>query len=248
MTNVTLVMDPFIYNENTVSIDWPIWSFRFENFLALSEIDHTQVARAVVALRHLLHSGGAKIMEIYASQGNLALTYAQVKALLDARFVLPENKLHVITLRNCRQEHDQSLDDYITLLLRLSINAAVPALQREAEIIHVIAQHANDEETRIKALAADITLAQIKAWHNARQAIEKCTKIMSNSRKDTDSVNAVKAENPRQCFNCGQDYPHQLGTSCPAIGKECHRCHKLNHFGKVCFRDSSRPPDRLNYS
>ena len=27
---------------------------------------------------------------------------------------------------------------------------------------------------------------------------------------------------------------------CPAFGKECHVCHKKNHFGKVCDKRDSR--------
>jgi hypothetical protein len=242
MAAMTLVMDAFQYKEDTISIDWPIWIFRFENFLALSNIDITIPQQAANAVRHLLHSGGKKIMELYAAQGNLALTYAQFRAILDLRFILPANKLHVISLRNCRQEQEQSFDDYVTLLHRLAINAAVPLAQREIEVIHVIAQHASNEETRIKALAPDITLAQLKAWHGAQQAIAKCSKIMNSARRDSDTVNALKNETPKQCFNCGNNFPHQLGTTCPAIGKECNRCHKPNHFSKVCFKEPTNRP------
>ena len=51
-------------------------------------------------MRHLLHSGGNKIQEIFAAQGILALTYGQFRAILDARFVMPVNTLHVFTFRN----------------------------------------------------------------------------------------------------------------------------------------------------
>jgi hypothetical protein len=242
MANMTLVMDSFVFKEATVSIDWPIWLYRFENFLVLSTIDIATIQGAAIALRHLIHSGGMKIMDIFAAQGNPALTYGQFKAILDARFVTPINKLHVITMRNCHQDPDQTLEDYLTLLHRLAINAAIPLAQRENEILHVIAQNAQDEETRIKALAPDTTLTLLKAWHAAQQSIVKCSKMISSSRRDNDTINAVKEETPRECFNCGNRYPHQLGTTCPALGKECNRCHKLNHFGKVCFKEASRRP------
>ena len=39
----------------------------------------------------------------------------------------------------------------------------------------------------------------------------------------------------RKCFGCGEHWPHVEGkTSCPAYGKTCRKCMKLNHFQKVC--------------
>ena len=35
-----------------------------------------------------------------------------------------------------------------------------------------------------------------------------------------------------QCGLCGGSYPH-VGD-CPAQGKKCHNCGKLNHFSRVC--------------
>ena len=42
------------------------------------------------------------------------------------------------------------------------------------------------------------------------------------------------AQNPvnKKCKNCGGDFPHR--SKCPAIGVECHYCHKKNHFISVC--------------
>ena len=242
MANLQINMEQFKFVENTVSLDWPNWSFRFENFLHLTNIDITIPAQATVALRHRLHAGGPKIMDIYSAQGNLLLTYAQFKAILDARFVIPANTLHVFTFRNYAQDHEQSFDDYVTMLNRLAIIAAVPAATREREILHVIAQNSLDEETRNKAFTPDITLAQLKAWKAAQEVIARCNRIVMKSKKESDNVNAVRSETPKQCFNCGNSYPHPLGTTCPASGKECRRCHKLNHFSKVCFKDATKRP------
>jgi len=36
------------------------------------------------------------------------------------------------------------------------------------------------------------------------------------------------------CYNCGGEYPHTRPRTCPAKGKICPICHKLNHFAEVC--------------
>ncbi len=47
-----------------------------------------------------------------------------------------------MTMRNCHQEPEQSLEDYMTLLHRMPINRAVTLAQRENDILYVIAQNA----------------------------------------------------------------------------------------------------------
>ena len=34
-----------------------------------------------------------------------------------------------------------------------------------------------------------------------------------------------------RCGRCGLDKNHQ---KCPAMGQQCRRCQKMNHFAKVC--------------
>ena len=42
-----------------------------------------------------------------------------------------------------------------------------------------------------------------------------------------------RTRNPQKCRNCGGTWPHEVGkTACPAHGKVCHQCKKLNHFSK----------------
>ncbi|KAJ1149218.1 hypothetical protein NDU88_002033 [Pleurodeles waltl] len=46
------------------------------------------------------------------------------------------------------------------------------------------------------------------------------------------------ATNHRQFYMCGGTFPHQ--GRCPALGKQCSNCQKLNHFAKVC-RSGTKP-------
>ncbi|KAJ7993992.1 hypothetical protein DPEC_G00261320 [Dallia pectoralis] len=47
------------------------------------------------------------------------------------------------------------------------------------------------------------------------------------------SRNAGGAKPNAQCRNCGGKYPHD--GECPAKGKDCNACRKLNHFTKQCM-------------
>ncbi len=43
-----------------------------------------------------------------------------------------------------------------------------------------------------------------------------------------------------KCQYCGLFGAHEKGKDCPAYGKKCHKCHKLNHFSSVCKSESTR--------
>jgi hypothetical protein len=69
---------------------------------------------------------------------------------------------------------------------------------------------------------------------------------------DKESANTVRKSYPRRrnnlrylqkqsqfepkkktnCRNCGGEFPH--ASKCPALGKTCNICRKINHFAKVC--------------
>ena len=107
--------------------------------------------------------------------------------------------------------------------------------------------NAHDEETRLKVLAPDTTLALLKAWHAAPQSIVRISKMIYSSCRDIDAVNAIKEETPRECYNCGNRYPHRLGTTCPAAqGKECNRCHTLVKFASKL--PSKTTPHKSEYT
>ena len=50
--------------------------------------------------------------------------------------------------------------------------------------------------------------------------------------------NFKKKPTIKKCYRCGGTFHHQ-GFDCPAIGKRCSNCKKMNHFTKVCRSKSS---------
>ena len=46
--------------------------------------------------------------------------------------------------------------------------------------------------------------------------------------------NANPPRSGQKCFNCGGPFPHSREKPCPAKGKTCNKCSKLNHFASQC--------------
>ena len=43
-----------------------------------------------------------------------------------------------------------------------------------------------------------------------------------------------KNQEKHPCEYCGQTGTHPAGKDCPAYGKKCSKCKRLNHFAAVC--------------
>lgn len=43
----------------------------------------------------------------------------------------------------------------------------------------------------------------------------------------------------RECWNCGRRHDLQRRELCPAYGKRCSKCHKMNHFAAKCCSGGS---------
>jgi len=53
-------------------------------------------------------------------------------------------------------------------------------------------------------------------------------------RNEPRTVTFKQSSSTETCYNCGGTYPHLKPRICPAKGKTCSFCGKLNHFAEVC--------------
>jgi transposase InsO family protein len=50
------------------------------------------------------------------------------------------------------------------------------------------------------------------------------------------------------CFNCGREGHRPKSPQCPAMGKTCSKCNKLNHFAKVCKSRAEYGKDKVKHA
>ncbi|CAH0766349.1 unnamed protein product, partial [Diatraea saccharalis] len=84
-------------------------------------------------------------------------------------------------------------------------------------------------------LSLDEVIKRLRVAELDRKQIQEIQLKESNSLV-VDAVNKSKALDERviKCKWCGQQHVAKL-QKCPARGKECTKCRKLNHFAKVCY-------------
>ena len=61
-------------------------------------------------------------------------------------------------------------------------------------------------------------------YSNKQALTAKVKNEVSDSPSPNPPVSGMK------CYNCGGPFPHSEGKPCPARGKACNKCSKLNHF------------------
>jgi hypothetical protein len=248
-----ITMEHFVYNEDTVSQEWPRFKRRFNIFLTISKLDVLKQEDAVLALNHLLHNGGDKILDIYCALDKPEeIVYKDFIAKLDARFITTNPKVARFRFRDCEQGNNESLLDYSQRLKSLGkLAGIVDNATLDENVLDVIMLKTKSADVRAKALEETTTLESLLKWKQGYDLRSNCDNEIA-ARHSTDfNVNAVNSKpfnrdnhssfsrkqnlraKPEHCFKCGQPWPHNNGP-CPAIGKNCNKCGKLNHFEEVC--------------
>lgn len=107
----------------------------------------------------------------------------------------------------------------------------------------------NNAKLREKMLQEkSLTLSKAEGMCEAAEAVAQQNQQWTKTNDNVDAVS--KSAKPRVCKTGRSVEKHnrcktrnrlQKPAECPAHGKKCNICHKLNHFAVCCFRTASMP-------
>ncbi|KAK0144485.1 hypothetical protein N1851_017146 [Merluccius polli] len=199
----------------------------------------------------LLHVAGERVHEIYDTLAADQDKYVDAKQKLSTYFEPKKNvQYQVYMFRKAVQQPDENSDTHCTRLLAWQSQTHIRKILRilakncefadvEKEIKAQLIQSCSSTRLRRKALREPGTsLNDLLEYGRAMELSEQQAAGMEGSAV---SVNAGRAATSRcagrarpnnQCRNCGGKYPHD--GECPAKGKDCKACGKLNQFAKQC--------------
>ncbi len=89
----------------------------------------------------------------------------------------------------------------------------------------------------------ELTDKHAASMENETISAVRYSKRQQTKKRDTPSSHHETTQDPdpkKTCKNCGGTYPHS--GSCPALGKTCNYCKKLNHFKRVCLKLKRKEP------
>ncbi|CAC5366652.1 unnamed protein product [Mytilus coruscus] len=242
------VFPPFSIHESAADQRWKKWTKRLQNLLVGMNIKDKVRQRAL-----LLHYAGAEVNDIFDTLQDTVEDYDTALRKLTEYFAPKKNvEYEIYKFRQAKQETDETIVAFHTKLRQLSVNCEFNDDNREVK--SQIVQGCSSSRLRRKALREDMTLEQLLSSARALELSEKqANKIehkdekletnalhkKRNFRKNQPRYLQQQEKRPEQrvnrnnkCRNCGGEFPHR--GKCPAEGKSCNFCKKLNHFEKMC--------------
>ena len=159
---------------------------------------------------------------------------------------------HRFLTRN--QEQSESIDQYVTELKTLATSCEWGEIKDDlicsrivSGIISTRVRERLLREPELKLSRAieicqadELSLQQLKLFDSDKEvgAISKTRQprrkyIPKGNPEERESVKQDRHESKmwKTCSNCGNKHPKQ---KCPAFGRQCNKCKKFNHYGKMC--------------
>ena len=224
----------FDISSSSLGPKWEKYVGRLENLFIAMGTTHADKKKAL-----LLHYAGEDVYNIFETltlEAGDADVYIKAKNALVTYFKPKVNhEYEKYVFRQSRQEKHENLDTFCTRLRQLSQNCDFT--DNNAEIKSQIIQGCISSNLRKKALKDDnITLDDLL---KAARALEIADTQSKGMEANVLQVNRVMHRKPSKqegkkytCYNCGGEYPHE--TECPAKGKTCTYCKRVDHFENYC--------------
>ena len=223
---------------------WTAWTTSLEFYFDASEVKTDGRKKAL-----LLHHMGAAAQSIFltlirpqlaAQTPPLAETYANIKSAFSSHFEPRINTdFEIYQFRQTRQREGESVDQYATRLRTVAARCSFPNI--DAEIKSHIIYSCLDPGLRRHALRdTNLDLQQLLSLARTHEATEQQAKQMEDGLSmlrlsQTADVNHVHTNSQSSsCPNCGTSHSTASMDSCPARGRTCNHCGKINHFAIVC--------------
>ena len=232
---------------DTVPVRFEKYVKRLDNMFTAMNITRASQKKAM-----LLHYVGEETCDVFETltvpeppEGSDEYKTA-VKALADHFEPQKCVDYHCYAFRQETQKSGENITEFYTRLQLLARKCqfADPELEIKRQII----QGTSSLRLRRKAIEQSLNLENLLKVARAMETADEQTTEMEKQQSNAVGYGRNKATDVQQkenyrglpksglrnnrCGLCGGNYPHQ-GT-CPAQGKKCLNCGKMNHFSKVC--------------
>ena len=198
----------------------------------------------------LLYQAGQATQEIFETLSDTGEDYDTAQAKLDEYFSPKKNvDFEIFQFRQASQQPGETVEQFATRLRKLAATCEFHDVNKEIKAS--IIQHCQSKRLRRYALReAALTLDGLLAKARSLEASEVQAAGMEQKLGQLEEVNHLTQQfrrmgrGPKQgqgtspgtgtCRKCGLAWPHRV-KPCPAEGKTCRACGKLNHFAKMCL-------------
>ncbi|CAB3986536.1 Uncharacterized protein K02A2.6 [Paramuricea clavata] len=233
---------------------WKEWRERFNMYTVAANIEDDAQKCAV-----LLYVAGPSVHKIFKTLQDTGTDFKTALEKLDEYFQPQKNVIYErYVFKQTHPTPGESVDSYITRLRTLAETCEFESAENEIRDQFVMTCSSHGFHTKLLR-ETDLTLAKLITMARVKELAEKQALNISGH-NSWNNVNRVKDEGndeakdkvrhakyvpephkQNKCRNCGNEFKQGHKEVCPAKGKTCRACGKLNHFARVC-RSRKNPP------
>ena len=177
--------------------------------------------------------------EIFETLAETGEDFATAKEKLTEYFDPKKNvEYEIYTFWQAKQNPGASMNAYHSRLRQLATTCEFEDVDKEIKLQIILS--CSSQRLRRKALRTLI----LETLLNEARALE-ISEMQAKEIKSSGNANAVlpqsvqKSRAKGNCCNCGESWPHNPKTSCPARNRKCNSCHKCGHYAKFCSAKKS---------
>ena len=184
-------------------------------------------------------------------------TFKEVIEAFDKHFTPQTNTSYETFLfRNLKQKDGESLNEFYIRLKEQSTKCSFENV--DLNIKQQIELSTNIDKLRLYSFQhPDKTLQELLTIGRTYEATTKQIQEISKKKVSDEEIFYTKnrrkfavkdagknqfrrgmSTGQKSCYKCGGKFPHKY--NCPAEGKTCNKCHKINHFAVVCRSNKAR--------
>lgn len=160
--------------------------------------------------------------------------YQELLLTLDAHFEKQRSaKFEIYVLRQMKQDNNESVEMFVTRLRKQALKCSFSDDRVNEEVLQMLISGTSSQTLREKLLIDDnMTLQQAIDAGKRLEAAKERAKIFSPD----SSVARVKVERSKSgpCYGCGRFGHKKFDPKCPAREAECHSCHEVGHYKRLC--------------
>lgn len=251
-------ISPFEFKESNLDEAWKKWKSRFTIYLHATGLDNATNIRKVCLLLHTMGPGVNEIFDSFEVAVE-EIQYADLVKKFDTYF-LPKKNLAMDRYRLFmhKQGSEETANEYATALRTLAASCELGNIKdsilrdlficgmRDLKLRERLLR-SSDNETLDKVLEIANTFVLTSAHAAEAQPVHVGATNARNQererRQQPERRQQQRQQKPRSqsrnrqqsqgssCNRCGSTHEYQ---QCPAWGKQCNKCKKMNHWSKMC--------------
>jgi hypothetical protein len=214
--------------------EWRFWEQKFDLFITASGASGKPEATRIAMFLHALGDAALKVYNAFALSEDERKNLTAIKAKFRDYCTPRKNVVYDrFQFGKLTQTVGETIDAFVTTL-RLRAKTCEFGDQEESLIRDRVVIGCVDHRAQERLLREpDLTLQKALQICRAAEATKEQIKSLRGEIPFQPTVDVVKSrgESKTQCKNCGMQHAPR---SCPAFGKKCNKCNKINHFAKVC--------------